>query len=58
MTRTLSAPGISTATVAEVRDRFPTDPAAQRAIDRKFTRRQGPGWSPIGLDELTEALRG
>ncbi|MGW0035116.1 phosphotransferase family protein [Gordonia sp. NPDC003376] len=58
MTRTLSAPDISTAAVAEVRDRFPTDPAAQRAIDRKFTRRQGPGWSPIGLDELTAAVHG
>lgn len=42
--------------IRSVRDRFPTDPASQRAIDRKFERRQGPGWSPLTLDELSEAV--
>lgn len=32
--------------VATVRDRYPTDGAGQLAIDRKYERRRGAGWSP------------
>ncbi|WP_067650441.1 phosphotransferase family protein [Nocardia harenae] len=47
-----------TDTTAAVRDRYPTDPARQRAVDRKYARRAGPGWTPIGLGELAHAVRG
>ncbi|MBC2637631.1 MULTISPECIES: phosphotransferase family protein [unclassified Rhodococcus (in: high G+C Gram-positive bacteria)] len=40
-----------------VRDRFPTDSASQRAVDRKLDRRRGAGWSPLSLTQLTEAVR-
>lgn len=43
--------------IRSVRDRFPTDPASQRAIDRKLERRRGAGWSPLTLPQLTAAVR-
>lgn len=43
--------------VRSTRDQYPTDPARQHAIDRKFERRNGPGWSPLALDDLVGALR-
>ncbi|WP_439031319.1 phosphotransferase family protein [Gordonia terrae] len=58
MTQTLSQPATpATEFVTSVRDRFPTDPAGQRAIDRKIARREGPGWTPLTLDELVDAVR-
>lgn len=58
MTHSFSHADLPTAEeISAVRDRFPTDPASQRAVDRKFARRQGPGWSPLTLDELTAAVR-
>lgn len=41
--------------VEEVKRRLPTDPAAATAVDLRYTRRGGPGWTPIGLAELVEA---
>lgn len=38
--------------VDAVQRRYPTDPASATAIDLRYQRRQGPGWSPIGIDEL------
>lgn len=43
--------------IRSVRDRFPTDAASQRAIDRKLDRRKGTGWSPLTLNQLTGAVR-
>ena len=42
------------AQVQEVKRRLPTDPAAATAIDLRYAHRTGPGWTPIGLTELTE----
>lgn len=39
-----------------VKQRFPMDAVSQKAIDIKYTRRRGPGWTPISLAELTESL--
>ncbi len=43
--------------VATVRDRYPTDGAGQLAIDRKYERRRGAGWSPVALEQLTTAVQ-
>ena len=40
--------------VREVKRRLPTDPAAEAAIDLRYTRRDGPGWTPIELAELVD----
>lgn len=42
--------------VAEVKRRFPTDPAAASAIDLRYGRRDRPGWTPTGLHDLTRSL--
>ncbi len=40
----------------QARTAFPTDAASQRAIDRKYERRRGPGWTPIPLSRLSECV--
>lgn len=55
MTHTL-AEDRSAERLDDIRRRFPTDPAGQRAIDRKYRRRQGPGWEPIALERLSAAV--
>lgn len=56
MSSVMSIAGPTVEHVSTVRRAFPTDPASQQAIDRKFARRSGPGWSPLSLDELTAAV--
>ncbi|SNT12319.1 phosphotransferase family protein [Rhodococcoides kyotonense] len=55
MTHTLIE-DISSLMLDEVRRRFPTDPAGQKAIDRKYHRRRGPIWEPIPLEVLSASV--
>ncbi|MCE0761932.1 phosphotransferase family protein [Pseudonocardia kujensis] len=47
----------SDALLAEVRERYPTDQPSQDALDQKYARRRGPGWSPTPLETIADSVR-